>query len=81
MPYTLIGMISGAVVIGTMCLLTPEVRPFAELWSSSIIGITEVVYIGLFGTVAGYLLWLNGIRQLGSASASLFLTLCQSLPC
>ncbi|MGO2499004.1 MAG: DMT family transporter [Vibrio litoralis] len=71
-PYTLIGMISGAVVIGTMCLLTLEVRPFAELWSSSIIGITEVVYIGLFGTVAGYLLWLNGIRQLGSASASLF---------
>ncbi|WP_089139261.1 DMT family transporter [Vibrio rumoiensis] len=71
-PYTLIGMISGVVVIGSMCLLTPEVHPLKELWNSSIIGITEVVYIGLFGTVAGYLLWLDGIRQLGSATASLF---------
>lgn len=71
-PYTFIGMISGGVVIGSMCLLTPEVHPFKELWNSSIVGITEVVYIGLFGTVAGYLLWLDGIRKLGSATASLF---------
>ncbi|HBV76883.1 MULTISPECIES: DMT family transporter [Vibrio] len=71
-PYTFVGMLSGAAVIGTMCLITPEVHPFTELSSSSISGIAQVIYIGLFGTVAGYLLWLNGIRQLGSASASLF---------
>lgn len=71
-PYTFVGMLSGAAVIGTMCLITPEVHPFSELLRSSTTGILQVMYIGLFGTVAGYLLWLNGIRQLGSASASLF---------
>ncbi|UIP29015.1 DMT family transporter [Photobacterium sp. TLY01] len=71
-PYTLVGMLSGATVIGLMCLATPEVHPFAELVSSSAIGMTEVVYIGVFGTVAGYLLWLNGVRELGSPTAALF---------
>ncbi|KKD00952.1 DMT family transporter [Photobacterium halotolerans] len=71
-PYTLVGMLSGATVIGLMCLATPEVHPFAELMSSSAIGMTEVVYIGVFGTVAGYLLWLNGVRELGSPTAALF---------
>ncbi|WP_105901164.1 DMT family transporter [Vibrio gangliei] len=71
-PYTLVGMVCGAIVIGTMCALTPDVHPFAELFNSSTRNILDVVYIGLFGTVAGYLLWLNGIRLLGSATASLF---------
>jgi len=71
-PYTLVGMLSGATVIGLMCLATPEVHPFAELMSSSALGMTEVVYIGVFGTVAGYLLWLNGVRELGSPTAALF---------
>lgn len=55
-PYTFIGMISGASVIGLMCLASPEVQPFAELIQSPALGIAEVVYIGVFGTVAGYLL-------------------------
>ncbi|GAB6260155.1 DMT family transporter [Photobacterium sp. CCB-ST2H9] len=71
-PYTFVGMISGATVIGLMCLATPEVRPFAEFFSSTSVGMTEVVYIGVFGTVAGYLLWLNGVRVLGSPTAALF---------
>ncbi|WP_249199106.1 DMT family transporter [Photobacterium sp. GJ3] len=71
-PYTFVGMLSGATVIGLMCLATPEVRPFAALFSSSTVGMTEVVYIGVFGTVAGYLLWLNGVRELGSQTAALF---------
>lgn len=70
--YTFVGMLSGATVIGAMCLLSPEVYPFAELWNSTALGILEVVYIGVFGTVAGYLLWLNGVRHLGSANAALF---------
>ncbi|MBY7891018.1 DMT family transporter [Vibrio fluvialis] len=71
-PYTFVGMLSGAAVIGAMCLASPEVHPFAELWNSSTLGVSEVVYIGVFGTVAGYLLWLNGVRHLGSANAALF---------
>lgn len=71
-PYTFVGMLSGAAVIGAMCLASPEVHPFAELWNSSLLGVSELVYIGVFGTVAGYLLWLNGVRHLGSSSAALF---------
>lgn len=70
--YTFVGMLSGATVIGAMCLASPEVLPFTELWNSSSLGVSEVVYIGVFGTVAGYLLWLNGVRHLGSANAALF---------
>ncbi len=72
LPYTFVGMLSGATVISVMCLVSPEVHPFAELWNSSMLGISEVLYIGVFGTVAGYLLWLNGVRHLGSANAALF---------
>ncbi|KFZ37658.1 membrane protein [Shewanella mangrovi] len=74
-PYTLVGMVSAAVVIGIMCLASPEVQPLTELWHSSALGLTEVVYVGLFGTVAGYLLWLNGVQRLGSATASLYFNL------
>ncbi|MCD8475673.1 MAG: DMT family transporter [Shewanella fodinae] len=34
--------------------------------------ISEVLYVAIFGTVAGYLLWINGVRRLGSATASVF---------
>lgn len=70
--YTFVGMLSGAVVIGVMCLASPDVHPLAELWNSTALGLSEVMYIGVFGTVAGYLLWLNGVRHLGPANASLF---------
>lgn len=72
MTYTFVGMLSGAFVIGIMCLASPQVHPFVELSHSSVLGISEVIYISVFGTVAGYLLWLNGVRHLGSANASLF---------
>lgn len=71
-PYTFFGMLSGASVIGLMCLISPDVHPINELLNSSLIGSAEVVYIGVFGTVAGYLLWLYGVRLLGSSTASLF---------
>ncbi|OOE87599.1 DMT family transporter [Salinivibrio sharmensis] len=71
-PYTFLGMLSGATVIGIMCALTPEVHPFGEVWAASPLAVSELLYIGVLGTVAGYLLWLNGVRHLGSANAALF---------
>ena len=71
-PYTIMGMISGAVVIAIVCLTKAEIHPWDTLISSSPRVIMEVVYIGVFGTVAGYLLWNNGVRHLGPAKASLF---------
>lgn len=74
-PYTFVGMLSGCAVIGVMCWASPEVHPFAEIWNSTTLGMSEVVYIGVFGTVAGYLLWLNGVRHLGATNAALFFNL------
>ncbi|OOF22035.1 EamA family transporter [Salinivibrio sp. IB574] len=71
-PYTFLGMLSGATVIGIMCALTPKVHPFGEVWVASPLTVSELLYIGVLGTVAGYLLWLNGVRHLGSANAALF---------
>ncbi|MCL1075589.1 DMT family transporter [Shewanella dokdonensis] len=71
-PYTLIGMICGALAIGTMIMFTPEVNPLTELTHASTVVISEVFYVAILGTVAGYLLWINGVRSLGSATASLF---------
>lgn len=75
LPYTFIGMSTGVIVIGAMCATSAGPNPFIELWDSSAIGISEVLYIGLFGTFAGYLMWLNGISKLGSAKAVLFFNL------
>ncbi|OOF13480.1 MULTISPECIES: DMT family transporter [unclassified Salinivibrio] len=71
-PYTFLGMLSGATVIGIMCALTPKVHPFGEVLTASPLAVSELLYIGVLGTVAGYLLWLNGVRHLGSANAALF---------
>ncbi|OOE92043.1 EamA family transporter [Salinivibrio sp. AR647] len=71
-PYTFLGMLSGATVIGVMCAMTPNVHPFGEVITASPITVSELLYIGVLGTVAGYLLWLNGVRHLGSANAALF---------
>lgn len=71
-PYTFLGMLSGTTVIGIMCALTPKVHPFGEVWAASPLAVSELLYIGVLGTVAGYLLWLNGVRHLGSANAALF---------
>ncbi len=71
-PYTFIGMICSAVIAGLICLTMPDVRLIDELIRSSLWGFSGVIYIGLFGTVAGYLLWLNGVRDLGPSNAALF---------
>ena len=68
-------------VIGTMCLITPEVHPFTEVSSSSISGIAQVIYIGLFWGVAGYLLWLNGYANWVLPAHHCSLTLYRSSQC
>ena len=35
----------------------------------------DLIFIGVFGTVGGYLLWISGVKQLGAANASLFFNL------
>ena len=38
-------------------------------------GIMAVIYIGVFGTVVGYVFFLNAVQRLGSATAALFFNL------
>lgn len=74
-PYTFISMLCGVIVISAMCLVSENVHPFTELVGSNLLDISQVIYIGVFGTVAAYLLWLNGISRLGANNAVLFFNL------
>lgn len=71
-PYTLVGMLSGLGVISLVTAFTAGVNPLQESLaiSGSVFG--DLLFIGVFGTVGGYLLWISGVKQLGAANASLF---------
>lgn len=71
-PYTLVGMLSGLGVISLVTAFTAGVNPLQESLaiSGSVLG--DLLFIGVFGTVGGYLLWISGVKQLGAANASLF---------
>jgi len=71
-PYTLVGMLSGLGVISLMVLFSAEVHPIQESLVISRGVLVDLVFIGVFGTVGGYLLWISGVKQLGAANASLF---------
>ncbi|MEN6668805.1 DMT family transporter [Psychrobacter sp. B38] len=71
-PYTLVGMLSGLGMISLMIVLSPEIHPLQESLVISKGVFFDLIFIGVFGTVGGYLLWISGVKQLGAASASLF---------
>ncbi|MDF1763902.1 MAG: DMT family transporter [Oleibacter sp.] len=72
-PFTMLSMIAGALTMGIACLVTAGVHPWNELMQLNLPSQSAVLYIGLFATVAGYLLWLNGVRTIGPARAALFM--------
>ena len=71
-PYTLVGMLSGLGMILLMIALSADVHPLQESLAISKGVLSELLFIGIFGTVGGYLLWISGVTQLGAANASLF---------
>jgi drug/metabolite transporter (DMT)-like permease len=71
-PYTLVGMLSGLGVISLVTAFSPEVHPWQESLAISGYVLGDLLFIGVFGTVGGYLLWISGVKQLGAANASLF---------
>jgi hypothetical protein len=48
------------------------VHPLQESLGISSWVLADLLFIGVFGTVGGYLLWISGVNQLGAATASLF---------
>lgn len=75
MAFTLLSMIAGALTIGLACLFSVDAHPWQELQTLPPALQVSALYIGLFATVAGYLLWINGVRTLGASNAALFLNL------
>ncbi|RTE66479.1 DMT family transporter [Amphritea opalescens] len=71
-PFTLVGMMSGTGVISLMLAFSAEVHPWQESLAISSWVLADLLFIGVFGTVGGYLLWISGVKQLGAATASLF---------
>lgn len=72
LPFTLITMIGGGAALLLVCQLQADVHPVQELASLSLPSLAGVLYIGLFATVIGYLFWIQGVKTLGAAKASLF---------
>lgn len=70
-PYTLVGMLSGLGMILLMIMFS-DVNPLQESLAISKGVFGDLIFIGVFGTVGGYLLWISGVKQLGAANASLF---------
>lgn len=73
--YTWFTMLAGTVVLGLVCLLLPGASAWDQLQALSPSALSIVVYIGLFATVIGYLFWIQGVKVLGVAQASLFFNL------
>jgi len=71
-PYTLVGMLSGLGVISLMVLFSADVHPIQESLAISRSVFGDLMFIGIFGTVGGYLLWISGVKQVGATNASLF---------
>lgn len=71
-PYTLVGMLAGVGVISLLTAFSAEIHPLQESLAMSAIVLADLIFIGVFGTVGGYLLWVSGVKQLGAANASLF---------
>ena len=75
LPFTLISMLAGDAFILGFNSIQGDIHPITELLQLPLQGVLAVVYIGVFGTVIGYLFFLNAVQRLGSAPAALFFNL------
>jgi len=74
-PYTQITMAGGLFALFVFSGLQTESHILKEIQRLPVIGIIEVLYLGVFATVIGYLFWVQGVSELGSAKASIFFNL------
>lgn len=73
--FTLLSMIAGCLSLYLFSVFQADVHPWRELVGLQPMSLAILVYIGLFATVIGYLFWINGVRRIGPAKASLFFNL------
>ncbi|KUM55222.1 DMT family transporter [Rheinheimera sp. EpRS3] len=75
LPFTLVSMLAGDAFILAFNSIQGGIHPVTELLQLPLQGIMAVIYIGVFGTVVGYVFFLNAVQRLGSAPAALFFNL------
>lgn len=75
LPFTLLSMIAASVSMSVMGFGRGDFEPWLELMGLSPIAFCSVLYIGIFATVLGYLFWINAVKKLGPAKASVFFNL------
>ena len=74
-PYTQITMAAGLFSLLIFSFIQVDSHAWQEVQTLSVIGLVEVLYLGLFSTVIGYLFWIQGVSDLGPAKASIFYNL------
>ncbi|TMP38171.1 DMT family transporter [Pseudoalteromonas rubra] len=75
LEFSLLTMAAGLIGLSVVSMFQAEVHPVQELIVLSWPLLISMLYIGVFGTVVGYLCWNNGVKTLGSANASLYFNL------
>ncbi|MCW8994222.1 MAG: DMT family transporter, partial [Psychromonas sp.] len=73
--YTQFSMAAGGLSLFIFSLTQTDNHLWQEVQMLSLTALMGVLYIGLFATVLGYLFWIKGVSELGSAKASLFFNL------
>lgn len=74
-PYTQITMAAGLLSLLIFSVMQVESHAWQEIQTFSAIGFVELLYLGLFTTVIGYLFWIQGVSDLGPTRASIFYNL------
>ncbi|MCF2909881.1 DMT family transporter [Pseudoalteromonas sp. DL2-H2.2] len=75
LEFSLLTMAAGLIGLSVASVFQAEVHPVQELIALPWQLLISMLYIGVFGTVVGYLCWNNGVKILGSANASLYFNL------
>ncbi|WP_046007393.1 DMT family transporter [Pseudoalteromonas rubra] len=75
LEFSLLTMAAGLIGLSVASMFQADVHPVQELLALPWPLLISMLYIGVFGTVVGYLCWNNGVKTLGSANASLYFNL------
>ncbi|MDW7549022.1 DMT family transporter [Pseudoalteromonas peptidolytica] len=75
LEFSLITMAMGLTTLLIISLFRVEVTPWESFITLPNFSLASLIYIGVFGTVVGYLCWNSGVKAFGSAKASLYFNL------
>ena len=74
-PFTLVTMTAGWLAVSFYGLVIRQVHPWEELQLMTHTNLLQILHISVFGSVVAYLFWIQGVKAIGAASASMFFNL------